>query len=127
MKNNLREFCERHSVKILDTNKRAVRSHGVNYNYFTNPKDYNIFTSDVVRYETEPLYTVEISETAINRIANFESEVFNHMQSNGHYNMFENLMEQKERERYLRDKYPSVKKAYENYSLLLNLAESEQL
>jgi hypothetical protein len=36
-------------------------------------------------------------------------------------------MEQKERERALRDKYPAVKKAYEQYSLMLKLAESGEL
>jgi hypothetical protein len=33
-------------------------------------------------------------------------------------------MDQKQREAFLRDKYPAVKKAYEQYSLILSLAES---
>jgi hypothetical protein len=41
--------------------------------------------------------------------------------------MFEILMAQKEQERYLRDKYPAVKKAYEHYSLMLKIAESGEL
>jgi hypothetical protein len=36
-------------------------------------------------------------------------------------------MKQKEEERYLRDKYPAVKKAYEQYSLMLNMAKSGEL
>ena len=36
-------------------------------------------------------------------------------------------MEQKEREKYLRDKYPAVRKAYEQYSLMLKMAESGEL
>ena len=46
---------------------------------------------------------------------------------NNHYMMFEMIMEQKQVERRLREKYPSVKKAYEHYSLILKLAESGEL
>ena len=49
------------------------------------------------------------------------------MKKQGHYQMFEMLMEQKEQEKYLKNKYPAVKKAYENYSLILKLAESGEL
>jgi hypothetical protein len=73
------------------------------------------------------LYTVEIAESELERIADFESEVFNNMKKQGHYRMFEVIMEQKEEERYLKDKYPAVKKAYEQYSLMLKLAQSGEL
>jgi uncharacterized protein YktA (UPF0223 family) len=49
------------------------------------------------------------------------------MRDQGHYRMFETLMEQKEEEKHLRNKYPAVKKAYEHYSLILKLAESSEL
>ena len=73
------------------------------------------------------MYTVEIAESELERIADFESEVFNNMKKQGHYRMFEVIMEQKEEERYLKDKYPAVKKAYEQYSLMLKLAQSGEL
>jgi hypothetical protein len=41
--------------------------------------------------------------------------------------MFEHMNELKEREQYLKNKYPAVKKAYEHYSLMLKLAESGEL
>jgi hypothetical protein len=80
-----------------------------------------------MQYETERLYTVEVSESELTRIAEFESEVFNNMKKQGHYRLFENLMEQKEQEKYLKNKYPAVKKAYEHYSLMLKLAETGEL
>jgi len=49
------------------------------------------------------------------------------MKAQGHYRMFETLMEQKQQEKYLKNKYPAVKKAYEHYSLMLKLAESGEL
>jgi hypothetical protein len=126
MSDNLKEFCHHHSVRVLDTNKRASKYHKVNINYFKDPMDFNRVYEHIVT-DSEPLYTVEIAESELERIANFESEVFNNMKKQGHYRMFETLMEQKELERYLRDKYPAVKKAYEQYSLMLKLAESGEL
>jgi hypothetical protein len=123
---NIKEFCQHHSIRVLDTNKRASRYHKVNINYFRDPMDFNKIYEDIV-YDSEPLYTVEIAESELERIADFESEVFNHMKKQGHYRLFEILMEQKEREQFLRDNYPAVKKAYEQYSLMLKLSESGNL
>ena len=123
---NIKSFCQQHQIRVLDTNKRAHRYHKVNLNYFRDPTDFNMVHQTVVN-DSEPLYTVEIAESELERIANFESEVFNNMKKQGHYHMFEMLMEQKEQEAHLRDKYPAVKKAYEQYSLMLKLAESGEI
>jgi hypothetical protein len=125
--NTTKQFCEQHQIRVLDTNKRAHRYHRINMQYFRDPMDFNkVSLVDIVN-DSEPLYTVEIAESELERIANFESEVFNNMKKQGHYHMFEMLMEQKEQEAYLRDKYPAVKKAYEQYSLMLKLAESGEI
>jgi len=126
MNTNIKEFCNHHRINVIDTNKRAHRYHKVNIKYFKDPMDFNRVYENVV-VDSEPLYTVEIAESELEKIANFESEVFNNMAKKGHYRMFETLMEQKEHERYLKDKYPAVKKAYEQYSLMLKLAESGEL
>jgi hypothetical protein len=123
-----REFCEHHRIRVLDTNKRAHVYHKVNLNYFRDPGNFDMIQShiDVVR-DTEPLYTVEIAESELERIAEFEQQVFNNAKRTGHYNLFEHLMEQKEQEKLLRDRYPAVKKAFEHYSLMLKLAQSGEL
>jgi hypothetical protein len=123
---NIKQFCEEHRIRVLDTNKRAHRYHKVNMTYFRDPADFNKVIPEVV-YDSEPLYTIEIAESELERIADFESEVFNNMKKQGHYQMFEMLMEQKEQETYLKNKYPAVKKAYEHYSLMLKLAEGGEL
>ena len=125
-KDTVKDFCEHHSIKLLDKNKRAHRYHKVNLNYFRNPEDYNMVQQELVDM-SEPLYTVEIAESELERIADFEAQVFNNMKKQGHYQMFEMLMEQKEQEKYLRDKYPAVNNAYKQYSLMLKLAESGEL
>lgn len=120
-------FLRSHNIKILDKNKRAHKMTKMNTKFFQYADDYNKVVRDHVALETEPLYTVEIAESELEKIANFELQVFNNMRQLGHYDMFNTLMEQKELERALRDKYPSVKKAYEQYSLMLKLAESGEL
>jgi uncharacterized protein YktA (UPF0223 family) len=123
---NIKEFCNNHRINVLNTNKRAHHYHKINLNYFKDPTNFNIVQSEIVD-AYEPLYTVEIAESELERIANFESEVFNNMKKTGHYRMFETIMEQKEQEKYLKNKYPAVKKSYEQYSLMLKLAESGEL
>jgi GH25 family lysozyme M1 (1,4-beta-N-acetylmuramidase) len=123
---SIKEFCNKHSIRVLDTNKRASRYHKINLNYFNDPMDYNKVFQDIV-HESEPLYTVEIAESELERIADFENQVFNNMKEHGHYKMFEVMVEQKEQEKYLKNKYSAVKKAYEHYSLMLKLAESGEL
>lgn len=123
----LTEFVNSHRINIIDSNKRAHRLTKMNTRFFNFADDYNKFVNEPVTLETETLLTVEISQSELEKIAVFEREVFNNMRTQGHYNMFETLMEQKDRERYLRDNYPAVKKAYENYSLMLKLAESGEL
>ena len=124
---NVKQFCEQHQIRVLDTNKRAHRYRRINMSYFRDPMDFNkVSLVDIVN-DSEPLYTVEIAESELEKIADFEFEVFNNMKQHGHYRMFEIIIEQKEREKYLSNKYPAVKKAYEHYSLMLKLAESGEL
>jgi len=128
MDDNLKSFIQDHRINVLDTNKRAYRHTRMNTRFFQYSQDYNMMTAtESLQYETERLYTVEISEGELTRIADFEAKVFNNMRDHGHYNMFETLMKQKEQERTLRDKYQAVKKAYEHYSLMLKLAESGEM
>jgi len=122
-----KKFCNEHGIRVIDSSKRAHKHTKANVSLFRYADDYNKFLNEPIHFETETLYTVEIAESELKRIAEFESQVFNHMKSKGHYNMFETLMEQKEQEQQLRNKYPAVRKAYEQYSLMLKLAQSGEL
>ena len=127
MNERTESFLKGHDIKVIDQNKRAAKYQPLTTRYFTNPVDYNEVIQDNIQYETEQVYTIEIRESELTRIAEFESEVFNHMRQRGHYDMFNYIMEQKEREKYLKEKYPAVKKAYEQYSLMLKMAEAGEL
>jgi hypothetical protein len=121
----LRSFCESHDIRILDSHKkRAIRS--ISPKFFSNEYDYN----NVVlkeEFATEDIFTLEISHRELTKISQFESQVFNHMRQQGHYDLFNYMMEQKEEEKLLRKKYPAVQRAYEQYSLMLKMAESGEL
>ena len=128
MDDKAKQFIQDHRINVLDDNKRAHRETRMNAKFFQFPNDYNMITAtQAMQYDTERLYTIEISESELTRIAEFEAQVFNNMKERGHYNMFEDLMDQKEQEKMLRNKYPAVKKAYEHYSLILKLAESGEM
>lgn len=115
----LNDFLRRHNVRVLDTNKRFARYKPL-YDYFTDRNTMDLIRSETI-HETEPLYTVEIPESDLVKMQEFEDQVFGNMKQSGHYNLFQNLMEMKEEEAELRRMYPAVQKAYENYSLMLNL------
>jgi hypothetical protein len=123
----LKKFAAEHNIRVIDSNKRAYKHTRANVQLFHFADDYNKFINDRITFDTETLYTVEIAESELERIADFESQVFNNMKQTGHYNLFETLMDQKEQEAHLRDKYPAVRKAYEQYSLMLKLAQSGEL
>jgi hypothetical protein len=124
---NNEEFLKRHNIKVIDTNKRFAR-YGPKHFMFTNDVDYNDI-AQTMYYETEPLFTVEIPESNLIAMKDFEDQVFNNIHRHGgdHYHMFNTMMEQKQKEKYLKNKHPAVKKAYEHYSLILKLAESGEL
>ena len=122
-----KKFCNEHGIRVIDSSKRAHKHTKANVSLFRYADDYNKFLNEPIHFETEILYTVEVAESELERIAEFENQVFNNMKQKGHYALFEVLMEQKEQEQYLRTKYPAVRKAYEQYSLILKLAESGEL
>ena len=123
----VRKFVAEHNIRVIDSNKRAYKHTRANVVLFDYENDYNKFRNEYLTFDTETLYTVEVSESELERIADFEHQVFNNMKQTGHYNLFETLMEQKEQEAHLRDTYPAVRKAYEQYSLMLKLAQSGEL
>jgi hypothetical protein len=124
LNDHLKDFINHHRICIIDTNKRAHKITRMNTRFFESTSDYNIVMTDKIPFETERLFTVEISESELEKMAEFEAQVFNNLKATGHYRMFEVLMEQKELEKQLRERYPAVKKAYEHYSLMLALANS---
>lgn len=125
MDRDTQRWFQSHNINLVDCSKRVAR-YRVDYAFFNTPEDYNCINDRVI-HDTEALLVIEIPESDLERIKEFEQQVFNNFREHGHYNLFEIIMEQKEREKYLRNKYPAVENAYKNYSLILKLAESGEL
>lgn len=115
------KFCSRHSIKILEY-KNEYYHYITDYTYFSDKYDYNKVMNNTVPAKRR-VCIVQIPDDELTKIQEFEDQVFNYISDYGHYNLFQILMEQKEHEERLREQFPAVQKAYENYSLMLNLCK----
>ena len=121
MNKELNQFCENYEVRVLNDQKRRARYHPPRF--FTDPMRADVIEKDTVAYETEPVYTLEIPEGRLRSLIEMEQRFFKWQRhSKGEVDMFETLMNKEREEAHYRHTNQAVKKAYEQYSMLLNLA-----
>lgn len=120
MNDELKDFCRNYEVNVLNTQKRRARYHPPQF--FTDPERADIITRST-NYETEPVYTLEIPEGRLRTLVELERRFFKWQKHNrGEVDMFETLMNKEREEAHYRHTSPAVQKAYEQYSIMLNLA-----
>lgn len=121
MSEELKDFCRNYEVNVLNDSKRRARYHPPRF--FTEPERADIIRNDVVQYETERVYTVEIPEGRLRSLIEMERRFFKWQRhSPGEIDMFQTLMDKEREEAHYRHTNPAVAKAYEQYSIMLNLA-----
>lgn len=121
MSKELDQFCENYEVRVLNDQKRRARYHPPRF--FTEPLRADIIRNDVVEYETEKVYTLEIPEGRLRALIELEQRFFKWQAHNkGEIDMFEMLMDKEREEAFYRNTNEGIKKAYEQYSILLNLS-----
>lgn len=121
MSKELNQFCENYEVRVLNDSKRRARYHPPKF--FTDPYRADIIQKDTVAYETEKVYTVEIPEGRLRALVEMEQRFFKWQRhSKGEVDMFETLMDKEREEAHHRHTNSAVQKAYEQYSIMLNLA-----
>jgi hypothetical protein len=121
MKEKIDQFCKNYEIYIVDDQKRRARYHPPRY--FTDPLRADIISKDFVEYETEKVFTVQIPESRFRALVEMEQRFFgrhNHGYSDA--DMFAMLMEKEREESWHRQSSAAVQKAYEQYSIMLNLA-----
>ena len=121
MEDNLKQFCENYEVRVLNDQKRRARYHPPRF--FTDPERADLIRNDIVEYETERVIALEIPESRLRALIEMERRFFkwqNH--SKGEVDMFQTLMDKEREESFYRNTNPAVQKAYEQYSIMLNLA-----
>ena len=121
MAKELDQFCENYEVRVLNDSKRRARYHPPKF--FTDPSRADLIRNDIVEYETEKVYTVEIPEGRLRTLVELEQRFFKWQEhTKGEVDMFEILMDKEREEAHYRFTNEAVKKAYEQYSIMLNLA-----
>jgi len=121
MSKELNQFCENYEVRVLNDSKRRARYHPARF--FTDPFRADIIQKDTVTYETEKVYTVEIPEGRLRTLVEMERKFFNYVDHHDKpIDMFQTLMDKEREEAHFRHTNQSVQKAYEQYSIMLNLA-----
>jgi hypothetical protein len=125
MTEELKDFCRNYEVNVLNDSKRRARYHPSKF--FTDPERADIIRNDVVNFETERVFTVEIPEGKFKALVDLERRFFKWQRhSPGEIDMFQTLMDKEREEAYYRSTNPAVQKAYEQYSIMLNLAGYER-
>jgi hypothetical protein len=120
MNEELQDFCRNYEVNVLNDTKRRARYSPPQF--FTDPERADIITRNMT-YETECVYTVEIPEGRFRALIEMERRFFKWQRHNrGEVDMFQTLMDKEREEAYYRSASPAVQKAYEQYSIMLNLA-----
>ena len=119
MDEKLKKFCENYEVKIVNDQKRYARYRRPQF--FTEPLNASII-QDTMDMQTEKLLTVDIPESRLNTLVEMENRFMNFRNSDHSRDMFELLMDKEREEAHYRHTNAAVKKAYEQYSIMLNLA-----
>ena len=121
MTEELKQFCENYEVRVLNDQKRRARYHPPRF--FTDPSRADIIRNDIVEYEHERVITMEIPEGRLRALIEMERRFYNWQRhTKTEVDMFETLMNKEREESYFRNTNPAVQKAYEQYSIMLNLA-----
>ena len=121
MNEELEQFCKNYEVRVLNDQKRRARYHPPRF--FTDPERADIIRNDIVEYEHERVFTIEIPEGRLRALLEMERRFFKwHHHNKNEIDLFQTLMDKEREESYHRNTNPSVQKAYEQYSIMLNLA-----
>ena len=121
MSEELNEFCKNYEVRVLNDSKRRARYHPPRF--FTEPERADIIRNDIVEYETEQVYTLEIPEGRLRALIEMERKFYKWQRhTRTEVDLFKTLMEKEREEAFYRNTNPAVQKAYEQYSIMLNMA-----
>ena len=121
MTDELKDFCRNYEVNVLNDQKRRARYHPPRF--FTEPSRADIIRNDIVEFETEQVITLEIPEGRLRALVEMEQRFFKWQRhSQGEIDMFQILMDKEREEANIRHTNTAEQKAYEQYSIMLNLA-----
>jgi len=125
MTDEYHDFCRNYEVNVLNDTKYRARYRMPQF--FREPEDASIIYTASDHLERERVYTVEIPEGRFRALVEMERRFFKWQRhSPGEIDMFQTLMDKEREEAHYRHTSPAVQKAYEQYSIMLNLAGYER-
>lgn len=120
MDDKLEKFCKNYEVRVVNDTGRYARYRPPVF--FAERDRADIVHTDIIDHVTEKLYTVQIPESRLKTLVEMEERFFNYHTEHRGRDMFDILMEKEREEAYYRNTNEAVKKAYEQYSMMLHLA-----
>jgi hypothetical protein len=121
MNEELEKFCTNYEVNVVNDTQRYTRYRPPIF--FADPERADIIRNDIIEHMTEKLYTLQIPESRLRTLMEMEKRFFNNNpHEKGYSDMFEMLMSKEREEAHYRNTNGAVQKAYEQYSIMLNLA-----
>jgi len=118
-------FIDRYEVKILNDEKPCLRK-SRRYAFFSDPKNASYITEEPEKIEVDKLVTLQIPEFYLNRLIEIENKFFAGESNNDVVRrMFDTFIDKEFEEAALRNNSEAIRKAFENYSMLLHLAGKE--
>lgn len=110
-------------MNIIDSNKRITHYRPRSmYDIFRGPDKLSYDYDET--YETETLHTIQIPESSLNELVEFYQRVEESMLQTGSMDVFSHYIQKQYDDKRLRESYPAVKKAYDQYMMLYKLAKS---
>ena len=118
----VKSFCDKYFVSIIDKSRRFLRHRPSEYFSYAHDKE---LYQNPLEVESEPLLTVTIPLSKLEAIAEIEGLFFNNIEDVYSRRIFETWMDSQAEEKHLRQKYPTVQAAYEQYSMTLHLCREK--
>lgn len=121
MNKKIDQFFKNYEIKVENNmRRRAIRRPPPMY--FTDPTDASICVSDHAHIQEELLYTISIPESRLKALVELEERMSRYVHVDGGHDLLSALLDKERQEATLRQQNEGIKKAYEQYSMLLNLA-----
>lgn len=121
MDEKLNKFCKNYDIRIENDHRLCTAPR---YQFFSVPEDASLIHPEcAVRHEK--MYTISIPESRLKTLVDMEERISRYT-SNGGYDLLTTLLAKEREEKAIREQNEGIAHAYEQYSMLLNLAGYEQ-
>ena len=120
---NAKKFLYRYNMEIIDANRRQQRYYmPPRYSISARFDDEELYQN--IQYESETLFTIQVPESKLEALVDFYERAEDAIRHTGSMDMFNHFLRKQDEEREFREKHPAVQKAYDQYIMMLNLAQS---